>query len=492
MMRDWSMIAIVAYGLSWIIFVGALFVVPRNRKPGAATAWLMLIFLVPYLGLLIFLLIGNPKLSKRRRAQQRTMNAYITEQADAVERVPELAPLFDPPMAPRYEPFVRLSTNLSDLPACTGNTVEVLPDYDGAIHAITEAVNQAQRFVHVEYYILAMDHTTEPFFQALERAVQRGVTVLVLLDHMGSFFYPGRKRMLRRLTTAGISWQWMLPLQPFSNRWNRPDLRNHRKIVVVDGQIGFTGSQNMIDKTYLISANLKHGLYYIELVAQVTGPIVAELNATFITDWYSETSVLLQAQPSLPRANPLTLPGNMVCQVLPSGSGYDNDNNLKLFTSLIYAARDTLTITNPYFVPDASLLTAMTSAAQRGVDVTLITSAIGDQFWVFHAQHSYYEELLRAGVKVYQYAAPVIMHAKHMTIDDDIAMIGSSNLDMRSLTLNLEVTLMVYDPRVVTELRKVQTEYLSHCQPVHLADWQARPLHDKLFDNLARLTSTLQ
>ncbi len=294
MPRDWSLIAVIAYGISWLIFIAALFVVPRNRKPGSATAWLMLIFLLPYLGLLIFFLIGTPKLSKRRRKQQRHMNEYITERAESVEQVPDLAPLFNPPLSPRYEPFIRLNTNLGDLPACTGNTVELLPDYDGAIAAITEAVNHAQQFVHVEYYILAMDHTTEPFFQALEHAVKRGVTVRVLLDHMGSLLYPGRKQMLQRLTAAGIEWHWMLLVRPFSNQWNRPDLRNHRKIVVVDGQVGFMDSQNMIDKTYLMPANLKRGLYYVELVTRVRGPIVAELNAAFITDWYAETGTLLR------------------------------------------------------------------------------------------------------------------------------------------------------------------------------------------------------
>jgi cardiolipin synthase len=146
---DWSLIAVVAYTLSWLIFVGALFVVPRNRKPGAATAWLMLIFLLPYLGLLIFLLIGTPKLSRRRREQQRHMNEYIMERAQSVAQVPDLAPLFMPPLPPRYEPFVRLNTALGDLPACTGSTVELLPNYNGAIAAITEAVNGAHTFVHV-------------------------------------------------------------------------------------------------------------------------------------------------------------------------------------------------------------------------------------------------------------------------------------------------------------------------------------------------------
>ena len=185
-MRDWSLIAVIAYGVSWVIFIGALFVVPRNRRPSAATAWLMLIFLLPYLGLLIFLLFGSPKLSRRRREQQRTMNRHLTERAETVEGVPELAPLFSPPLPARYAPFVQLSANLGGLPACTGNTVALLPDYDGAIRAITDAVDQAQTFVHVEYFTLARDRTTEPFFGALERAAGRGVRVASRTTRCGS------------------------------------------------------------------------------------------------------------------------------------------------------------------------------------------------------------------------------------------------------------------------------------------------------------------
>ena len=149
-------------------------------------------------------------------------------------------------------------------------------------------------------------------------------------------------------------------------------------------------------------------------------------------------------------------------------------------------------ICNPYVVPDEALTLALTTAAQRNVDVRLIVSEIGDQFWVYHAQRSYYEELLRAGVKVHLYSSPVLLHSKTMSIDDDIAVVGSSNLDMRSLTLNLEVTLVAYDASVVADLRGVEAEYLPHCTRVELAAWRARPLAAQLFDNLARLTAALQ
>jgi cardiolipin synthase len=485
----WGLITTVVYAGSWLIVVASLFVVPRNRRPGAATAWLMLIFLVPYVGLVLYWLIGSPKLSRARRALQRGMDARIAAGVVAVQHDEELALAFVPQVLPRHEPIVRLTRRLGGMPACVGNAVELLPDYDGAIRRMTEAVRDARSFVHVEFYILAMDATTEPFLAALEDAVRRGVTVRLLADHVGSRKFPGRAALAARLTRSGIDWRWTLPVRPFSNHWNRPDLRNHRKILVVDGVVGFTGSMNMIDKSYLLPRNLRLGLWYVDLHARVIGPLVAELDAAFLTDWYSETGQLLGV-PQLPSAG--NAPGGSLCQILPSGSGYDDDNNLKVFVALIHAARERLVITSPYFVPDDSLMTAITSAALRGVEVTLYSSAIADQYLVYHAQRSYYEQLLVAGVHIRLVRPPALLHAKHITIDDDIAVVGSSNLDMRSLTLNLEITLLAYDPAVVAALRDVEAEYQLRSDPVERTAWRARPLGSRLFENVARLTAALQ
>ena len=298
--------------------------------------------------------------------------------------------------------------------------------------------------------------------------------------------------VVKRLRSAAIPVHQTLPAKPFDNQWNRIDLRNHRKIIVLDGTVGYTGSQNLVEDTYHKRGNIKKGIHYIELVARVTGPVVGELNAAFVTDWYSETEELLaiSTAPELRVRNPVT--GEALCQVLPSGPGFEHNNNLMLFVALFHAARRRITIANPYVVPEETLLLALTSAAQRGVEVTLIVSEIGDQFLEFHAQGSYYEELLKAGVHIYRYQAPVILHSKSISIDDDIAVIGSSNMDIRSFQLNLEVTLVCYDTRVVADLRKLEAEYLRCSHPLQLEAWQDRSLLTKLFDNLARLTSALQ
>jgi cardiolipin synthase len=181
-----------------------------------------------------------------------------------------------------------------------------------------------------------------------------------------------------------------------------------------------------------------------------------------------------------------------MAQILPSGPGFDNDNNLKLFTALIHGAKKRVVIVNPYFVPDDALITAITSAAQRNVEVTMINSQIMDQAMVGNAQRSYFEELLKSGVNIYQYDLPILLHSKYMIIDDDIAVVGSSNLDMRSFQLDLEVTLVIYDTKVIKSLEKITTQYMKRTHQLKLSKWKLRSMRSKLVENLARLTASVQ
>ena len=371
-----------------------------------------------------------------------------------------------------------------------GNTVDLFTDYVGVVDCIIRDIDQAERYIHLEYFMFADDKIGGPVLDALARAQARGVVCRVLVDHLGNVGYHGK--VMKKLRAAGIAVQQMLPANPLDHQWNRLDLRNHRKIVVVDGVVGYTGSHNLVEDTYHKQGNIRKGMHYIEVVVRVTGPAVRELDAVFITDWYSETEVLLDGRTAPETRGALQVSGDVLCQVLPSGPGFELNNNLMLFVALFHTARWKITIANPYVVPDESLLLALTSAAQRGVEVTLIVSEIGDQFLVFHAQRSYYEELLKAGVKIYLYRSPILLHSKFLIIDDDIGVIGSSNLDIRSFELNLEVTLVCYNNQVATDLHAIAENYLHQSRPLLLEDWQGRPPWVKLFDNVARLTSSLQ
>jgi len=254
--------------------------------------------------------------------------------------------------------------------------------------------------------------------------------------------------------------------------------------------VGFMGSQNVIDRTYNMKRNIRRGLKWKDLMVRLEGPIVSGLNAIFITDWYSETNELLTRD--IEPVHPEQVSDALDCQVVPSGPGFEGENNLRLFLALLYYAQERIVITSPYFVPDESIMYAITTAVQRGLHVELFVSEIGDQALVYHAQRSYYEELLRAGVKIYMYKAPYVLHAKHFTIDDDVAVIGSSNMDMRSFSLNFEVSLMVRGASFVQALRAVEDGYRADSRELTLDEWMKQPLRSTILDNLARLTSAVQ
>jgi cardiolipin synthase A/B len=487
--------------LQIVLVLAALVVVPRDRRPSSALAWILLVLLVPLAGLLLFAVIGSPKLPRARRAKQRSMTARIHERARAVE-ARELQALEDGDLEPPWlAPIARLNRTLGAMPLLPGNDAQLLPHADDHIPALVEAVRAARRYVHVEFYILSLDATTAPFFAALDDAVRRGVDVRVLLDHLGSRQYPGYRRTLAELDRIGVRWRLMLPVQPLRGRYQRPDLRNHRKLVVVDGVVGFVGSLNLIDPGYGKRSFRRRRLVWRDVLVRLRGPVVHEVDALFVTDWYSETDELLSTSREGPEG-PAGAPdgddpadaaaGTLLCQVVPSGPGFDVGNNLVLFNSLIYGAERRLSLTSPYVVPDESLLIALTTAARRGVDVELFVGETGDQSVVFHAQHSYYRTLLEAGVRLYLYPGPWILHAKHLTADELVTVVGSSNLDMRSFDLDLEVSLLTCGRDFADQVRALEDDYRSVSRELTLAEWSRQGFLHGVVDGLARLTSAVQ
>lgn len=235
--------------------IAALIIVPRNRRPQTAMAWLLAIFFIPYVGILLFLLLGNARLPKHRRRKQQQVNDYILETTAGVDLVEKNGAWPD-----WLDNLIELNRTLGAMPLVGGNSAQMWSDNQQAFDVMTEAVNRAKRIVHVEFYILSLDDTTRPFFEALAAAHRRGVKVRVLLDHLGNWQYPGYRRTTRFLNKAGIDWHLMLPLKPLKGRFRRPDLRNHRKLLVVDGEVGFTGSINMIETPYQKKKNHRRGL----------------------------------------------------------------------------------------------------------------------------------------------------------------------------------------------------------------------------------------
>jgi cardiolipin synthase len=375
---------------------------------------------------------------------------------------------------------VRLAENLGDFQIFPGNAIELLDDYQGAIDRIVSDIDAAVHHVHLLYYIFADDRTGNHVADALARAVGRGVSCRVLMDGRGS--KACLASMGGKLRRAGVEVVTLLPAR-WWRRWTsgRIDLRNHRKIVVVDGRVGYVGSQNMIDPDF------KKPLVYEEVVVRVAGPVVAELQAVFLADRLIETEE--------PVRHPLMFPdvpamGTCAAQVLPSGPGYPHENNQRFIVSLLHAATRRVVITSPYFIPDDPFIQAMTTAVLRGVEVHLVVSQQIDQYLVGLGQRSFYDELLEGGVRIHSYATR-FLHAKHVSIDDSIALIGSSNMDIRSFMLNAEVMLVIYDRGVVAELRRIQERYFAGSVEVTKEAWRGRRKVYRVLENTARLADSL-
>lgn len=468
--------------VEWIVRVVMLFVVSRKQRTASANAWLLLIMIVPMLGTVIYYMFGNPSLPKFRREKLKVVKNLTDKELSEISIVNKN--VFANLDNNKYRSISVLATKLGGLPPMHGNELSFFTEYDETFLAITKMIDTAEDYIHMQYFIAVQDTSSLPVFDALERAAKRGVTIRFMYDKLLSRRYKGQAAMRRRLTAMGAEVKEMLPLYVIPGRkFTRPDLRNHRKLVVIDGHIAFTGSQNLINNTY----GHKNGLQYKELVARLTGPVVWQLNNIFRADWYAETG-----QPLLDVVEDRDLPqntGSAIAQVLPSGPNHDHDNNLKLYTTMVHSAKQSINIVVPYFIPDESLLDALTTAAHRDVKVTIINSEVIDKMLAGHAQRSYYEELLKVGVEIYLYKKPIFLHTKQVIIDNEVAVFGSSNLDIRSFELDFELNTIIYDTDVVQKLKSIEQSYHEDAIQLSLKSWRSRPLRHKLLDQFTRLAS---
>lgn len=468
-----------------IIRLAVLGWVPYKRKPSVALGWLMAIFLIPYIGIVVYLVLGRAQLPRRRRDRQKTVTDLIRETTGGRAVIGT-----EEGLRRAHVTAARLNTSLGALPLVYGNDIELMPETPEALKQMAEAVDRAEKFVHFEFYIVAWDETSEPLLSSLLRAHERGVDVRVLIDHIGSLGYPGYRTLVKKLEAAGVDWQRSLPIRPWRGEYQRPDLRNHRKLLVVDGEIGFTGSLNVIDPSYNKKGNLRRGYQWKDQFIACRGPIVQELDAVFGSDWYSETGVILSEELSF--ALKAQNSGGIAAQVVPSGPGFELENNLKLFNHLIYNAAEQLVICSPYFVPDESLRQALIAVAHSEVDVRIYVSEQSNHYVAQKAQESYYDELIEAGVRIFRYPAPTVLHSKFIIVDGDMCVIGSSNMDERSFAMNMELSVLLVSEEFAQRMYELEArEYAPVAKELELEVWRRRPLGVKYMENVCRLTSSL-
>ncbi len=471
-MHDWAL----AYLISeWLIRLVMLVYVPQRRPPAAARTWLLLIFVFPLGGMLLYAAVGRARLPRRRIELMNQANELVR----GLGREFYGQHFVRPTLPEEFQQVVTLGQNLGDFGIVGGNQFELLPEYEGAIDRLVADIDAAERHVHLMYYIFAADRTGRRVTDAVIRAARRGVVCRVLMDNMGS--REALRWIAPDLRSAGVEVIALLPWKFWRRDRARLDLRNHRKIVVIDGQVAYVGSQNIVD------ADFKPGIIYHELVVRAHGPVAMQLQTVLLTDRYLETQEVPDRGEAFP---PIVLGGTSPAQSLPSGPGYPYANNQQMIVALIHAAKHRVVLTTPYFVPDQPLMQAIQTAVLRGVEVHLVVSRKADQVLVGLAQRSYYEELLRSGIHLHTYEHG-LLHAKHVSIDECVAIIGSSNLDLRSFQLNAEISLLIYDPRVVEQLRLIETRNFEASHALTLEEWQRRPFVVKVLQNVGRLVDSL-
>jgi cardiolipin synthase len=458
-------------GIGWGLYLVGLggWIVLQKREPAATISWLLGLALLPLVGFLVYHVFGPHRISRHRLRRARSRARLPEPPGDGpVEEIVELS---------------KLAQAMTGLAPTTAGEVRLLVDGAAKFDALLADVRQATVHIHLEYYIYDTDQNGTALRDALAERARDGVKVRLLLDAVGSakasraFFAP--------LLDAGGELAWFHPMR-LGRIWQRPwlNLRTHRKIVVIDGSIAYTGGMNITDDQ---DERLRSDAYR-DLHLRLTGDVVRTLQLVFVEDWAYATDTR-DFIAEIARALPPAAPGPIPVQVLVSGPDSSWEAIHRLHVSTIHAAKQRVWLMTPYFVPGEAAMMALTSAALGGIDVRLLVPKMSDSKLVTLAARSYYDDLLAAGVRVYEYG-PRLLHSKALLVDDALAIIGSANFDHRSFRLNFEISMLFRDVGVAGELAGLVEREFAHAPRVR--DDRDRPLwRARMPEALARLVSPL-
>jgi len=480
---SWTSLIIIVHAM--LIIGVTLRVIMMRLAVGTALAWIFLIFFLPFAGAALYLVLGEKRLGRKRTHRAASLWERYSRWLRAL---PRLMPDERSGLSPEAAAVSRLPEGILGTPVLPGNRLEIMDAAEPILRSISADIDRARRFCHLEFYIWNAGGTADEVCEALIRAATRGVTCRVLLDAMGSSRFL-KSPWIQRLRESGVEIGVALAVGPWRTLIVRFDLRLHRKIVVIDDEIAYTGSFNLVDPRFF---KQEAGVgQWVDAMARIEGPAVLSLNAVFMWDWEVETGRDLKALPDPVKMAIDARQGPAACvQVVPSGPGIMGDSSHQLLLMSIYAARKELSMTTPYFVPDEAITAALLSAARRGVDVTLILPAKNDSRLVHYTCRSHFDELLDAGVGIFGFNGG-LLHTKSAVIDREISLFGTVNLDIRSFWLDFEVTLCVYDPPFAERLLALQQKYIEDSVAIDPTAWHARPGKERFIENLVRLCSPL-
>ena len=475
MEKIYHLLTLAVIGIYWMLTAAVTIrILTKRRSIGVSIAWLLLIFVIPLVGIFAYLLFGELNLGRKRAKLAKEMfdpySNWFTQLHQLRQYRPDMLNQFS-------ESISSLCEKRLGIPALADNQMQLFDTPNKILYSLIEDIKKAEKSINMEFYIWSPGGLADDVATALMEAASRGVRVKILLDAAGSrrFF---KSHWLRTLRSANITVAQALPVSPFRMFFQRIDLRLHRKIVVIDNKIAYTGSMNLVDPAFF-KQNAGVG-EWIDVMVRMTGSNVPVLNCINAWDWETETGE--RNLPSTPNLTPHTSQDiRDIVQVIPSGPGMPESIIQQVLLQSIYQAEHRIVITTPYFIPSENLQFAMVSAAQRGVSVNIIVPNKNDSIMVEWASRSFFDELLRAGVNIYRYKDG-LLHTKSVVIDDSHCLIGTVNLDMRSLWLNFEVTLAVDEYQFTQDLIKLHNKYISESEIISFESWRKRKLPNRFME----------
>ncbi|NYT66567.1 cardiolipin synthase [Alcaligenaceae bacterium] len=441
---------------------------PR-RDPASRVAWILFIMALPYVGALVYLMLGEVRPArvatpiKQIESTQRLSLDSLREKLGISEHA---------------LPGFAIGESISGYSPVGGNTGYLLDDSNATINAIAADIDAATDHVHLLFYIWLPDNNGCKVVAAMVRAAQRGVSCRVIVDDLGSRSFI-RSEHWSAMEQAGVQLARAQPIGRVMIRIlkGRVDVRNHRKIIVIDNKITYCGSQNCADPEFAVKAKYAP---WVDAVIRFQGPVVRQNQQLFLADWLActhEDKRELAYQPMSPVAE------GFVAQVIGTGPQNHYSATPELFSTLMFSARRELIITTPYYVPDDAMQAALCTSARRGIATTIVLPARNDSWFVGAASRSYYSELLEAGVTIYEYVGG-LLHAKTLTVDGQTTLIGSANMDRRSFDLNFENNILFHDVQLTGDVRHRQLRYIAQSKPVTQAEVAAWGVRYKLRNNV--------
>ncbi len=447
----------------------------HDLTSSARLAWLVILFILPYIGVVVYWMFGEIHLGRHfEREHKQIIDKLYGHNPEVLGSNTALTEAIEP----AYQAAFAYSAAVTGFHTTLSNRAELMHDAADTRAQMIADFDAAIDHIHVLYYIWLIDDMGLDTAQALMRAAKRGVTCRAMVDGMGSRKMVGSK-IWQEMIDAGVQVSVALPMNNLIKTllFSRIDLRNHRKITVIDGKIGYCGSRNCADPEFRVKPKYAP---WVDIMLRVKGPVVAQNQMLFASDWLMENpdtpvdSFLYDAEPQ---------PDGFAAQVFADGPTQQRGTTPQFLGALISQAQHTLIISTPYFVPDYSLVSILCATAYRGVEVTMIFPKNNDSFIVAATSRSYYWELLEAGVKIYEYK-PSLLHAKTLTVDGEISLIGSTNLDLRSFDLNYENNIVFSDKALTADIVERQYQYIADSDEVlreHVKDW---PLPYKIWNNI--------